>query len=113
MAAILTDADYAQVAALWLKACQASGRFAIEDSEWEGLLGPRLFKLALNSGYFGPPGALPGVDYSGIAWTGVSTTTTDDGYRLDLYEDGELVASGTFGQPQDIVEFAAKHGVKI
>lgn len=115
----LTDKQYAEIGAKFTAYVTDRGKASVETSEWRAVLGDDLFEAALDGGYFGPPGTVPGLDYGDGKQEGaqVRVTQPDDGSPsyAELFVNGEVVAKENVTNPGgfDSVAFAKKHGVDI
>lgn len=77
----LSDKDFAAIGAAFTAFITANHRASIEYAEWPAILGPDLFTKAVQGGYFGAQGSIPGFPYGDIKAVGfqVASGTRDTG----------------------------------
>jgi hypothetical protein len=103
--------QYTEIARLYGLRLAATGKGSVEAGDWPDILGADLFAQAVEGGYFGPKGTVPGLPYGDLTVKGVQVSGTDGTYTL--YADGVVIATEDGGGDFDTVAFAKRHGYVI
>ena len=110
---VLTDAELAEIARAYGDYQQANGTGSVPVEALSTIIPSDLYRRAVDSGYWGAPGTVAGIDYGASRFTGVQGTNDDGTITYTLFVDGVAVASEVGSNTFDTAAFAARHGVTI